>query len=89
MIRVNAFKPKPKIKVEVRQAPQIVVILKKNDKLVGKERRRKKRLQCINCIDAKLIQSDGFNGKTQIYCYAWDTVVHGRQAKICSKFAPR
>jgi len=88
MIHVN-FKPKPKIKVQEskkEQNTQISITIKKKPKRVE----RKKKPSCLDCIDGKLIKSDeGFRGKTNVYCYAFNFIVHPRQARICSRFAPR
>ncbi|MEM3505292.1 MAG: hypothetical protein QW532_03585 [Archaeoglobaceae archaeon] len=88
MIYVN-FKPKPKIRFlesKKEQNTQIAITIKKKPKRVE----RKRKPSCLDCIDGKLIKSDeGFRGKTNVYCYVFNFIVHPRQARICSRFAPR
>ncbi|MEM4566578.1 MAG: hypothetical protein QXD49_08290 [Archaeoglobaceae archaeon] len=86
MIYVN-FKPKPKIRFPESKKEQISITIKKKSKSVWK---KKQKPSCLDCIDGKLIKSDeGFRGKTNVYCYAFNFIVHPRQARICSRFAPR
>ncbi|MEM0303051.1 MAG: hypothetical protein QXI54_07780 [Archaeoglobaceae archaeon] len=86
---LQKFKPKPKIRIEEPkkdQNTQIAITIRKKPKHVE----RKRKPSCLDCIDGKLIKTDdNFKGKTEVYCYMWDLIVHPRQARICPRFCPR
>ncbi|MEM3895980.1 MAG: hypothetical protein QW763_01790 [Archaeoglobaceae archaeon] len=88
MIYAN-FKPKPKIRVQEskkEQNTQISITIKKKPKRVEK----KKKPSCLDCIDGKLVKTEeGFRGKTSVYCYVWNLIVHPHQARICPRFCSR
>jgi len=52
--------------------------------------KKKRKQSCLDCIDEKLVKTEeGFRGKTDVYCYVWNLIVHPRQARICPHFCPR